>query len=62
MLSSEQLEGLVTLRRELHRHPEVGFQEFETRERMRAALLRTGLEPEAIKVNLHLRYSICASA
>lgn len=49
MLSSAQLEGLVALRRELHRHPEVGFQEHETRERMRAALLRTGLEPEAIK-------------
>lgn len=51
MLSSAQLEGLVALRRELHRHPEVGFQEHETRERMRAALLRTGLEPEAIKVH-----------
>jgi metal-dependent amidase/aminoacylase/carboxypeptidase family protein len=50
MLTEEQVQELVALRRELHRHPEIGFQEFETRERMRAALLRAGLEAEAIKV------------
>jgi len=50
VLREEQREELKRLRHEVHRHPEVGFQEHETRERMRAALVRAGLEPRAIRV------------
>lgn len=41
-------EELVTLRRDFHRHPELGFQETRTQKRVMAYLHGLGLEPEAI--------------
>jgi len=49
-MAQPKWEQLQALRRELHQHPEVGFKERETQERMRTALLSAGLEPEAIRV------------
>jgi len=48
-MAQPKWEQLQALRRELHQHPEVGFKERETQERMRTALLSAGLEPEAIR-------------
>lgn len=44
MLSGQVLERLIELRHEIHAHPEVGFQEFETRERIKKALIEFGVK------------------
>lgn len=45
----EELEGrLLEIRRELHQHPELSFQEQETTERLAAWLREAGLEPQTL--------------
>ncbi|CDW83506.1 amidohydrolase [Stylonychia lemnae] len=41
---------LIELRRDIHKHPEGGFQEFETQKKLKAALFSYGIEEENIKV------------
>eukprot|EP00347_Sterkiella_histriomuscorum_P014837 403359336 len=44
------IQNLVTLRRDIHKHPEGGFQEFETQKKVKSALLSYGIEEENIKI------------
>ncbi|WP_344596802.1 amidohydrolase [Actinomadura vinacea] len=41
-------EALIDFRRDLHAHPETGYQEFRTTERIRARLAAAGLEPKIL--------------
>lgn len=41
----EILPDLIAFRRETHRHPELGFQEYATSERAKALLEKHGLRP-----------------
>jgi amidohydrolase len=45
VLTDELRAELVAFRRDLHRHPEIGRQEFRTTEKVRARLALAGLEP-----------------
>ena len=47
VLTEELRAELVAFRRDLHRHPELGRQEFRTTEKVRARLALAGLTPEA---------------
>lgn len=41
-------QGLVMFRRDLHAHPEIGYEEFRTTQRVAERLTRAGLEPQLL--------------
>ena len=43
-MSNDRTERLIALRRDLHRHPELGFREHETTQQLRDALERLGID------------------
>ena len=46
LLDEKLLERMIAFRKELHMHPEIGFQEFETRKRIEAILEELGVKKE----------------
>lgn len=42
-MNQELIDKLVSFRRELHQHPEITFQEFETHKRIKNILLSFGV-------------------
>lgn len=57
-LTSELEDTLIDFRRDLHAHPELGFAEFRTTERIVAALRAEGLEPTVFTVGTGVRVDI----
>lgn len=60
MLDQKLLQRFISFRKELHQHPETGFEEFETRKRIKQILNELGvkdqqmteLQPTALYVDL----------
>lgn len=43
------IQAMIDLRRAIHKHPEGGFQEFETQKKIKAKLLEIGIDESCIK-------------
>ena len=57
-LIAEEVDSLIAFRRELHQHPEIGYQEHETARRIQRELAATfGVNPKFIWVRME-RYGL----